>query len=126
MYAMRDDRTQTTPRDRPWLRHLKELQARESAVVDAVAAQENPNGLRRVTDKTDKSPEELARLEQGESDIAWRVAALRPQVPESGPIGHLMVRPDSPTINRLHHCACCGNPLTKGRRYRCEPCQHAL
>lgn len=68
----------------------------------------------------------LALLSAQDPEVVWRVAALRPQIPETGPLGRLIARPTSPTINMIRHCGCCGDPLSLGRRYRCAPCQHAL
>lgn len=69
----------------------------------------------------------LAVLSANDPEVAWRLGALRPQIPEHGPIsGRLIARSDSPTINHLRHCATCGDPLAEGRRYRCAPCQHAI
>lgn len=104
---------------RPWLATLKRR-------LQGTSAENMLTRASTVTDKTDKNPEEAALAASSDPEVVWRVAALRPQIPASGPIGRLMVRPDSPTINMLRHCATCGDPLTDGRRYRCVPCQHAV
>ena len=99
-----------------WLQRLREFQAQGSTTSASSNTSIIPEG----------SPEEEAPAAASDPEVVWRVAALRSQIPEHGAIGHLVVRPESPTINMLHHCATCGDPLAEGRRYRCILCQHAV
>lgn len=69
--------------------------------------------------------EMMALLSADDPAVIWRVVALRSQVPEKGPIGRLLARPQSPTTGMAGCCATCGDVLDEGRRYRCIPCQHA-
>jgi len=55
--------------------------------------------------------------------VAWRVEAMRPQIPLRGAIPFLVARPDlSAAPGR---CGSCGDALEEGQRYRCAPCQEA-
>lgn len=69
--------------------------------------------------------EVMALLSADDPEVIWRVVALRSQVPEKGPIGRLLARPQSLSIGMAGRCATCGDVLHAGRRYRCGPCQHA-
>jgi hypothetical protein len=69
--------------------------------------------------------EVMALLYVHDPEVIWRMVALLPQVSASGAIGHLLARPKAGSTSMLRHCATCGDPLAKGRRYRCVPCQHA-
>ena len=69
--------------------------------------------------------EVMALLSADDPKVVWRVVALRSQVPEKGPIGRLLARPEPPTTNTAGSCATCGDVLGEGRHYRCVPCQQA-
>jgi|SRR5579883_856279 len=55
--------------------------------------------------------------------LAWRVAAMRPQVPEWGALPFLRARQDVPTGTAS--CWSCGEHLPANRRYRCSLCARA-
>ncbi len=56
-------------------------------------------------------------------EVAWRVAAMRSQVPPAGPIPFLLARRDAQDAPGL--CLSCGDPLGDGRRWRCRSCEEA-
>jgi hypothetical protein len=56
-------------------------------------------------------------------EVAWRVAAMRPQYLDHGPIGFLRARPDKLFDHDV--CVSCGGPLSD-RRPRCGPCVEAV
>lgn len=66
--------------------------------------------------------EVLAALEVEDEALAWRVAAMRPQVPGTGPIPFLIARDEAPMPGR---CLSCADPLGPGRAYRCGSCARA-
>ena len=70
----------------------------------------------------ERKGEVLALLAAEDAEVAWRVAALRPQVPKRGPIAVLTVRDVPPEWGR---CVSCGGRLGDGRTARCEPCARA-
>lgn len=70
-------------------------------------------------------PEVLALLSEVEAEVAWRVAAMRPQVPPRGAIGRLVARPDAPSVDAPRRCGSCGDPLPDDCRYVCALCQQA-
>ena len=142
---------------RPWLDRLKAIYGDGLTSTDGQAhprAYTAPSiRLMQGTDKTDKTHsvsfvsatnhifqkagarseqsetniEEQAHMAANTPEVAWRVAALAPQVPTHGPIGRLLARTNTPTVNALHHCSTCGDPLgSADGRYRCKPCQFAL
>lgn len=53
----------------------------------------------------------------------WRVAAMRPQIPVSGPIPLLLARPGMQFTSGT--CCSCGGALDDDERYRCRPCVDA-
>ena len=61
--------------------------------------------------------------EAAQAEIGWRAAALRPQVPPSGPIPFLVAR-DSVGANG--RCLSCGDALEAGAQYRCRWCVRAV
>jgi hypothetical protein len=69
-----------------------------------------------------QKPAVIALLTEENAEIAWRVAAMRPQVPLRGAIPLLMARLGIPALN---HCISCGDPIPAQRRYRCAPCARA-
>lgn len=70
----------------------------------------------------DRKAEVLALLAAEDAEVAWRVVAMRPQVPRRGPIPVLSARKVTPEAGR---CDSCGEPLGPGRSYRCGPCARA-
>lgn len=67
----------------------------------------------------------LAHLAANEPAVAWRVAAMRAQLPASGPLPFLIARG---TPRRADGCLRCGDPLatrTEGLAVCCAPCVHA-
>jgi hypothetical protein len=63
---------------------------------------------------------ELLRLLADDSEVRWRAEAMRPRVPHTGPIPPMYARRMEPVPDGC--CLSCGEPLTPGNRYRCEPC----
>jgi hypothetical protein len=70
-----------------------------------------------------RKPAVLALLtDTWEAAIRDRMAAFRPQVPETGPIPFLTMTPSlAPQA-----CLSCGESLTAGERHRCELCAEAV
>jgi hypothetical protein len=68
-------------------------------------------------------PVVLALLAGHDAEVAWRVEAMRPRVPATGPIPPMYAR----RLRSVEDGAClsCGEPLTPGNKYHCEPCVHA-
>ena len=64
----------------------------------------------------------LTALAVEDEAVAWRVVAMRPQVPDRGPIPFLMAR--RPTVSP-EGCASCGDPLPRGWALRCVACTQA-
>jgi hypothetical protein len=60
-----------------------------------------------------------------DSEVAWRVEAMRPQVPRTGAIPVLLARPEAKTAP-CGTCVSCGDPLVEDRRSRCAPCVSAV
>lgn len=67
-------------------------------------------------------PALLAIVADPASEVAWRVAAMRPHATPAGPVPLLVARPGQPRPGR---CVSCGDALDGGRRYRCGPCARA-
>ena len=72
-------------------------------------------------DKSDQSPADG----RAARDVAWRVEAMRPQVPATGPVPILLARPEA-RMAPAGTCVSCGDPLDVGRRVRCAPCVRAV
>jgi hypothetical protein len=70
----------------------------------------------------EQKPVVLALLVEEEAALGWRVEAMRPQVPERGPIPVLVAREVSTNPG---HCLSCGDPLAPGRTIRCGLCVRA-
>src|SRR4051794_11547003 len=64
-------------------------------------------------------------LGSDDEEVAWRVVAMRPQVPPTGTIPILLARPEAKTAPR-GTCLSCGDPLAPDRRIRCLPCVQAI
>jgi hypothetical protein len=69
--------------------------------------------------------EVIALLGSQEDDVAWRIEAMRPQVPRTGAIPCLLARPEAKT-SPDGTCVSCGDPLAMDRRIRCVPCASAI
>jgi hypothetical protein len=67
----------------------------------------------------EQKPAVLELLAEEEIALAWRVEAMRAQVPRRGPIPVLVAREVSPTPG---HCLSCGEPLSPERPVRCALC----
>ena len=70
----------------------------------------------------DRTAEVLALLAAEDAEVAWRVEAMRPQVPPRGPIPFLKARDAAPAAGG---CLSCGDALGEGRAYRCARCAEA-
>ena len=66
--------------------------------------------------------EVLALLASEAAEIAWRVEAMRPQVPPRGAIPLLVAR-DLPVA--AGRCLSCGEPIAASQAYRCRFCVEA-
>jgi hypothetical protein len=66
--------------------------------------------------------EVLALLAAEDADVAWRVAAMRPQVPQRGPIPVVIAREGEPSSGC---CVSCGEHLPAGVTFRCSACAQA-
>jgi hypothetical protein len=67
----------------------------------------------------------LRAIEDDEREVAWRIAAMRPQVPPTGPIPTALARPEArcaPPGTCLH----CGDPLRPDRWLACGWCVRAI
>lgn len=64
----------------------------------------------------------LALLAAEDAEVAWRVEAMRPQVPVRGLIPILVARAHNPVRGG---CISCGGRLSPRQRYRCGPCAQA-
>jgi hypothetical protein len=107
---------ETSHYSRPWLEALRRLQHSAAPHADVEAAAGSQDGTHDVeTAKAEDDPE-----------VAWRVAALRPQVPTRGPIPHLVVRLDNPAVSVQGHCRSCGDLLPEGRQFCCAQCVRAV
>ena len=108
---------------------LDELQARgvmlgvkdNRLVIDAPKGIVTPELLAQLSE--DKA-ELLHLLTQDTSDIDWRVAAILPQIPDSGPIPFLVVRKSA--VPGPRDCHSCGEPLSSNDGYVCGPCSRAV
>jgi hypothetical protein len=63
-----------------------------------------------------------ALLAAEDADVAWRVEAMRPQVPRRGAIPMLVAREQAPEPGC---CVSCGEHLNEGVTFRCSPCARA-
>jgi hypothetical protein len=67
--------------------------------------------------------EVMALITITEEEIAWRVAAMLPQIPDSGPFPFLVARKDFDCVP--NSCHSCGDPLNDNPGYICGPCSRA-
>jgi hypothetical protein len=94
-----------------WLARLKSRKATDGLHDESAISS---------TDKTDKTGN--ADLD---ADVAWRMAAMRAQIPTRGAIPFLVALPEAETLFLPGHCGSCGDPLAERRRFRWAPCQEA-
>ncbi len=71
-------------------------------------------------------PEVLALLTREAAEVAWRVAAMRPQVPARGPIPFLVAQLWRLASDAPRCCLSCGEALGEGQQVRCSPCVQAV
>jgi hypothetical protein len=76
-------------------------------------------------DKSDKSDQRASAAAGDGEEVAWRVEAMRGQVPRTGTIPILLARPEAKTAPR-GTCLSCGDPLGEQQRIRCLPCVRAV
>ncbi|CAA9292568.1 MAG: hypothetical protein AVDCRST_MAG77-4828 [uncultured Chloroflexi bacterium] len=67
--------------------------------------------------------EKSERSEEREREVAWRAAAMLPQVPRTGAIPVLVARRLAPGASG---CISCGGVLTASELYRCPWCAAAV
>ncbi len=65
----------------------------------------------------------IALIAITDTDIAWRVKAMLPQIPDVGPIPFLVAR--EAVEPQKECCLSCGDPLNFGDAYQCTPCSRA-
>jgi hypothetical protein len=92
------------------------------AEVDRLVVRGSPVHERLVRQLLEQKPTVLAFLEQQDAEVAWRVAAMRPQVTTRGPIPILIARDVPP---KAGCCFSCGEPLSENSKYRCSLCARA-
>jgi hypothetical protein len=56
-------------------------------------------------------------------DIAWRIKAMLPQIPDNGPVPFLVAK--GAVEPKAGCCLSCGEVLAADDRYRCTPCGRA-
>jgi hypothetical protein len=66
-----------------------------------------------------------ALLAMLEGELSWRVDAMRPQVPVTGPIPFLVAQPFSHAPGP-GSCISCGSPVVPAHRARCRLCLLAV
>lgn len=72
---------------------------------------------------TDRKVEIIALLKSGEAEIAWRTAAMLPQIPDKGSLPFLVAR--EAVEPQAGCCLSCGDPLNQDDAYRCAACGRA-
>jgi hypothetical protein len=70
----------------------------------------------------ERTGEVLVLLAAEDADIAWRVTAMRPQVPKRGAVPVLVARRGA---LKPGCCVSCGEALGEGMKFRCSPCARA-
>jgi hypothetical protein len=81
---------------------------------------EGPRRLEPIARMVLADKPQVMRALADEQEIAWRIDAMRPQVPAKGAIPLLLARPG--VRFALGSCCSCGDPLGLDDRYRCRPC----
>jgi hypothetical protein len=69
-----------------------------------------------------QKPAVLALLTEEDRELAWRMTAMRPQVPATGPIPFLIARDETPMKG---YCLSCGDGLPSEHMTRCALCVRA-
>ena len=77
-----------------------------------------------VRELSEHKGEILALLAADEAEVAWRADAMRPRVPPTGPLPSMYAR-RLPAPMPDGCCLSCGEPLTPGNKFNCEPCLRA-
>ena len=77
-----------------------------------------------VRELSEHKGEILALLSADDPEVRWRADAMRPRVPPTGPIPPIYAR-RLPTPVPDGSCLSCGEALTPGNKYNCEPCVRA-
>jgi hypothetical protein len=72
-----------------------------------------------------KHKTDLIRLLGPDDEVAWRIEAMRPQVPRTGTIPVLIARIEA-KFAPAGTCVSCGDPLAPDRRSRCVLCVEAI
>jgi hypothetical protein len=70
----------------------------------------------------ERKGEVLALLAAEDADVAWRIDAMRAQVPQRGAIPVLVARA---RVQEPGRCVSCGDHLHEGTQFRCSPCARA-
>ena len=83
-----------------------------------------PRRLEPVAQRLLAAKPAVLRVLLDEDEIAWRIEAMRRQVPADGPVPLLIARTDVP--RPIGSCCSCGDALGPGDRYRCGPCVAAV
>ena len=102
----------------------KGIKSSESSFSLSEAHPQNLNSLFRGTTKTTETTKGPTTPPPGtqETEVAWRVKAMRPQLPSSGAIPFLVARKVTWEKDR---CLSCGDSLAREQRVRCFPCARA-
>jgi hypothetical protein len=82
-----------------------------------------PRSLEAVAQRLlERKSDVLALLAAEDANVAWRVAAMRPQVPQRGAIPVLVAREG---VSVPGSCVSCGEHLREGVTFRCSLCSRA-
>ncbi len=81
---------------------------------------EGPRRLEPMAQTLLAAKPQVMRALAEEQEVAWRIDAMRPQVPSTGGIPLLLARPG--VRPRVGSCCSCGDPLGDEDRYRCVSC----
>jgi hypothetical protein len=101
------------------LRQARQAGLRVGADGDRLVV-EGPRRLETMAEALLAEKPAVLRALARESEIGWRVDAMRPQVPAKGAIPFLLARPGAPWDQG--RCCSCGDALEADERYRCGPC----
>jgi hypothetical protein len=83
-----------------------------------------PRTLEAVAHRLLERPRDvLAMLATEDAEVAWRVSAMRLQVPKRGPIPVLVARVGG--LSAPGCCVSCGDALQQHQRFRCSLCARA-
>jgi hypothetical protein len=92
------------------------------AEADRLVVRGSPVLERLARQLLNQKPAVLVFLAQQDAEVAWRVAAMRPQATARGPIPILKARR---TPWEAGCCISCGEPVPENSMYRCSPCAQA-